>query len=144
LSKLIILSDYQRGFIEGMLDGEGCISLCRPKNQKAYLVLHPEIKITNTNYDILNKISKMIDNRCSINKRKSLSIKHKPCYLLRIHSDAATEILSQMKLTIKEKKRKIVLKVFEILRKRQHGFGRWNLNYKNKQIIRYYKEFYND
>jgi hypothetical protein len=140
--KLIKLSEYQKGFIEGMLDGEGCISLCRPKKKNSYLVLHPEIKITNTNFEILDKIADMINNECSIYKRKTYSKKHKPCYLLRVRSDAAYQILSQIKLVIKENKRKIMLKVFKILKKRQHGFGRWNLNYKDKLINKYYKEFY--
>ncbi len=139
---MIKLTNYQKGFIEGMLDGEGCISLCKSHKKKSYLILHPEVKITNTNFNILNKISKMINRECSIHKRKSFNPKHKPCYLLRIHSNAAVEILSQIKLIIKENKRKIVLKVFKILRKRQHGFGRWNLNYKDKLIRKYYNQFY--
>jgi hypothetical protein len=51
--------------------------------------------------------------------------------------------MKKIKLTIKEKKRKIILKVFKILKKRQYGFGRWNRNYKMKEIIKYYKDFYN-
>jgi hypothetical protein len=146
MKKLIKLSDYQKGYIEAMIDGEGCICLSKPKKKTRDFTLRPEIKITNTNLDILLKIKRILNKKCSVNIVKR-PYPNKPqwatCYLLRLHSDGASEILSQIKLVIKEKKRKIALKVMKVLKERKGGFGTWNPNYKDDVLKKYYKEFLN-
>jgi hypothetical protein len=51
------------------------------------------------------------------------------------------EILPQLKLIIKERKKNIVLKVLRITQERFGGFGRWNSNYKKNILLKYLKQF---
>ena len=78
----------------------------------------------------------------AINSVKRQSSKWSKCYLLKIGANTMRRILPQIRLVVKEHKRKTILKVLKILLIRRGGFGTWNKNYKLKRLMNLHKEFY--
>ena len=134
------LTQYEKGFLEGIIDGEGCISLYKPKS--GYACIKPEFTIGNTNIRLLKKVKNIIKGgtiQYAVNRNK----KYKKFYNLKISPNIMRYILPQLKLIEKEHKRKLMLKILPILQDR-HQWGRWNKNYRVTELLNYYKEFYRD
>jgi hypothetical protein len=136
-----VLSSYEKGFLEGLIDGEGCICLSKTKTKSSYAALKPECSISNTCFNLLRKAQKIMQGG-AINSVKRQSPKHNKCYLLKIGANTMRIILPQIRLIVKEHKRKTMLKVLKILLTRKGGFGTWNKNYKLERLMNLHKEFY--
>jgi hypothetical protein len=70
------LTNYERGYLEALLDGEGCISLYQTKS--SYKIATPSVCITNTDLNLIKKAQKMLGSHGSIRKtsyRKHLKVK---------------------------------------------------------------------
>jgi len=132
------LTNYEKGYLEGLIDGEGCISLTQ--RNSGYSVVRPEVVISNTNLKLINKVKKITGGNISTMYHKNP--KHKTCYSLKFTSKIMKEILPQLRLVIKEHKRKTILKILVILKKRQHGIGRWYPDYSRKKLLKLVKSFY--
>ena len=46
------------GFLEGIIDGEGCIGLYKEKTKYGTITFKPEFCISNTNYLLIKRIRK--------------------------------------------------------------------------------------
>ena len=53
------LSRFDTGYIAGLTDGEGCISISKNKRKNRETNLHPYISIANTDLDVLNWITEL-------------------------------------------------------------------------------------
>jgi len=135
------LSVYEKGFVEGLFDGEGCLCLVHTKERERGKVFRIEMSVSNTNLELIKKIQKMIGG--NIQKSIRTNRKHNDCYLLKISPNSMREILPQIHLVVKEHKRKIALKVLKIMRQRTK-FSRWNKEYKIKELFDLYRRFYNE
>ncbi len=135
------ITQYEKGFLEGLIDGEGCLCIAHSIDKRDGEIFRVELSISNTNLKLLKKAQKIIKGG-SIQKLIRKNKKHKDCFLLRFNSSATKNILPQLSLIVKEHKRKIAIKILKILLKRRGGFGTWNKNYKKSELKKYYKEFY--
>jgi hypothetical protein len=94
----LFLSDYQRGYIEGLIDGEGCIS--RSANRWM-------LTIKNTNVNILLKAQAIIGGAiCSHSSRET----EKSSWGLHLRHSALLALLPQITLIEKESRRQECLK----------------------------------
>jgi len=134
------LTEYELGFIEAMIDGEGTICLARNFCKTHIAIFRPEVSIFNTNLAILNKIKKFTG-RGNIIIFKSELYTHGVSYTLRFSPNDIRWLLPQLKLVIKEHKRKIMLRVLKVLTLRKQ-YCRWRKEYKLKELNMLYKLFY--
>jgi hypothetical protein len=99
------MTDFELGFIIGLIEGEGCLTLGRSicKNPQGFS-LHPRFFITNTNLDILGKAQSIIGG-IIFSKGERLSNKHKQAYKLSIEGkDRLKVILPQIEPYLISKK----------------------------------------
>ena len=132
------LTQYEKGFLEGLIDAEGC--LCLYMSKTGYACIEPEFTISNTNVKLLKKARKFVGGG-TIQYCKNRNIKYKKLYLLKMSPNIMREVLPQLNLIEKEHKRKIMLKILPILIDR-HQWGRWNKNYRVNELLKFYNEFY--
>jgi len=135
--KPIELTPYQKGFLEGLIDSEGCLSFTRGID-RGQLYFTTCLVIANTNINLLKKAYKIIK-RGYIKgwKSKGFRSKYKICYQYVLKPNALRYLLPSLKLVVKEAERKNVLKVLKlsILRERN---CRWRKNYKLKEMNELY------
>jgi hypothetical protein len=99
------LTEYEKGFIEGFLDADGCITLNQGRNLKPKVI----VCFANNSIEILEKIAKIIGE-----VKPPRLISKRPGYELRIQRQSVVKnILSQISLIVKEPRRKIALKLLE-------------------------------
>jgi len=122
-----------KGYLEGLIDGEGCIGLYKEKTKYGNITYKPEFSIANNDVAILKRIQKALGYGTV-----ALQGKGKKCYAFRLKAGGMRDLLPNLKLFIKEDQRKTMLKVLPILDKRRHGFGRWNKKYKISELNNLY------
>ena len=131
-------TDYEKGYLEASIDAEGFLSLTRKRYNDNYISYQLIMGWTNTKKEFLQKIKKILNipNNISINNYEDKN--RNTTYVLHI-SDAETlvNILSQLKLVIKERQREIFLKLAPLIirgklktavklrRERQHIFEKY-------------------
>ena len=137
------LNDYERGLLEGVIDADGCINICKVSREggKGW---YPSIRISisNNHKKFLERIKGIIYQKTGyktkiITKRKK---GYKNNYEYRISS---TEIMSwlllQLDLVVKRRKQ---LKAIEILKiaKSGRGINRFNNKVYNKKLEKAFKK----
>ena len=118
------LSDLDKGYIAGMLDGEGTITITKHRqyNRKTLKFQYrPFIWIVNTNKESLESIQQ----KCGIGSIviKEKNTKYKTCYVYRISSrNGCMEFLHTIKdrLIIKKKQSELLLQFLEKRKIHQH------------------------
>lgn len=118
----ITLSDLERGYLAGMVDGEGTISITKaPSPSKTYSYYAPILFITNTNPALMARLRGMIQvGRFHVQKREQPN--HKPKLVYSIAAVKAVKmILEQIVgvLTIKRRNAELVLEFIEAKEKDQ-------------------------
>lgn len=119
--KMRILSEHERGFIEGMIEGEGCLTMYgRPSGWDVSLV------IASTTPQLLERIHQVIGSGLLIRHRPK-NLKWKPRFTLKFSHNTMRWLLPQLSLITKEKQRLLVLEALSLMR--GHGGS------KNREII---------
>ena len=99
------LTPYEKGFLEGMIEGEGSIIIYRPKNR----IINIRLTISNTSLNLIQKIKNIIGSGY-IQPKKDGS------YEYRMSHRILRWLLPQLQFTIKEKEKRrlAALKSFKI------------------------------
>lgn len=135
--KIIKLTQYEKGFLEGLIDSEGCICLYKNKTRYNTITTIPSLTISNINLKFLLKAKKIVKyGTIKQQKLESGNI----IYEYNISPNGMRYLLPSLKLIVKEQDRKNILKVLKILDKKHGGFGKWNPNYKKSELIKLYKK----
>lgn len=104
------LNGYERGFIEASIDTDGGIYLERKKNT---LHIAVRIRFFNNSKEFLDKIQEILGTNKNYVRRKGSRNKN---LILGYSNNDCRWILPQLKLVIKEEKRKIALELLESIR----------------------------
>lgn len=94
-------SDFERGFLVGMIEGEGSISFYRTgkKNDKSFV---PSLKIANTDKETMEYVSKLLGQKIYVYNKKGA----KPLYIVHIFGLAKLKaVLEPLVQDLKAKKR---------------------------------------
>ena len=124
------LTEREFGYLEGILDGEGTVTLCRQKRKRnwgdrSYLMNYqycPLVAISNTDTRMLQYIKDLLGDG-SINPVKSLIIqrpKSKTVYRYVMTRPLIREILPQISLVVKEIQRLMLIDALEVFKRRVH------------------------
>ena len=108
-----ILTDAERGWLEGVIDGEGCICLHKHfvKNNRFQWIV--SLAIANTNLDLCKRVNKSIDGSIfTTPENKEMNQKEK--YTFQANRKSIKLILPQLKLTVKEKQRRLILQALKL------------------------------
>ena len=111
------LSLYEKGFIEAALDGEGTIGLYKEKTEKVRrgFCWRVRCQISNTNKLWLEKIKRIIG-AGHIGKDYRHRENHHQCYTLYLSANVTRQLLPQIKLVIKEKRRVLTIEALHLLK----------------------------
>jgi hypothetical protein len=109
------LTDYERGFIEGVIDSEGSITLNKNKLmlRKSRRGWTPNIRleIVNNSLDLLNKIQRILGTNITPVLKKGTR-----CYKIALRHSVLRELFPQISLVIKENRRLLALELMNTLR----------------------------
>ena len=110
------LSDLERGYLSGMIDGEGTISIVRDPDPKIKFGISHMLNctISNTNLEVLQYIRKLCLNQGSISPRKPSSLNGKVGYAYRIPVCVLRNVLPQLQLIIKKEQQKFMLEALQL------------------------------
>lgn len=118
------MNDFELGFIVGLVEGEGTISLSMGKSKifKQGFALCPRFYITNTNLQLLSEAKRIIGG--IIFKAKSKNTKHKDKYKLCIDGLKVKSFLLEILpyLITKKKQCELAIKYIDI-HKRRCGYS---------------------
>lgn len=113
------LSEYEKGFVEAFIDTDGYIQVGRhkkPKSKRGWEVLI-RLRFSNNSIQILEKLQNILGCGCIYEQQiTSGGNKH---YVLQITQNGCRQILPQLKLTIKEDKRKLALQILDLIRNKR-------------------------
>lgn len=126
-------TDYDLGWLSGIIDGEGSLSLLKEKrpNQKAGCQYKPRLSIGNKDLGILKKAQDLMGGAI-IGPRKS------DVYELQISANNMRKILPIIKLIAKDKQRNLMIHALNLLNKRHRGRG----NPMTKEEINIFESIY--
>ena len=110
-----ILNDYEKGYIEGTLDGEGCLTIYRIKRSNNHYGYYLNVSWVNTKIEFLEKIKEILGSSSKIYNHNYGKGNRNPTYLLRLTSNEIPNILNQINLVIKEEQRKILLEATPLI-----------------------------
>ncbi len=115
------LTQYQKGWLSALIDGEGSISLLKEKRLKfkAGYTYKARLNVGSTDLRLLQETKKIIGGGCIIkaNKKHREDKGYKPFWNLDISANIIRDIFPQIKLVIKDKQRKLLLEALKIISK---------------------------
>jgi len=121
------LTEREKGWLEGIIDGEGYLAFLLNKNKKSKngYVWVIYLSVTNTNLKICEKVLQIFSHEGykggNITNKNMKNPKHKKAYCFMSRQFALEKILSQIKLVSKERQRELVLKGLEMLKEFRNG-----------------------
>ena len=86
------LTDIEKGYIAGIIDGEGSICLTK---QKANEFRSPTITVASTTYELVTYLQRLIGG--SISNKKIYKENHKPSFQWNIKTNKTIELLTEIK-----------------------------------------------
>jgi hypothetical protein len=139
------MNHFERGFMVGMIEGEGTITLsCQWQKRKKYVsvTMHPTVNIVNTCKELIEKANPIWHG--SIFLRERNSGKRKPCYRTEIHSIEKVKVFLEEvmnDLTCKRRQAELVLEFCNLrIEKRDkkpsklHGCCRYGEGYGEREF----------
>lgn len=133
------LSEYEKGWISGLIDGEGCINFCRYGGHNGhYIKYKAALFITNTNLELLQKIQIVIGSGTIASPKVNLS-ERKQIYVYMIPPNIQRELLPQITLVAKEKQRVLLLEALSLLTGKG-GQGHLRDEQKDKRLTKIFYE----
>lgn len=120
-----ILNDYEKGFLEGLIDGEGSLIILVQKRSDRIVLSHMvKLIISNNSYTLLQKAKNIIGAGTIVqkNNRKRGSTS----YEYRTHSGTLRWLLPQLKFTVdsKEKRRLAIINYLNHIQVGQNQYFR--------------------
>lgn len=97
------MTDLERGYLAGLIDGEGTISLMKERASAKFR--YPVIEVSSTTLDMLEKI-KELANGGSISKQKVYKENHKQAWHYSVRGDKAIALMNEVKDYLLEPKKK--------------------------------------
>jgi hypothetical protein len=94
------LTDEEIGWLGGIIDGEGCISLYKRPRKNNRFEWKISIVIANTNLDMCKRVSKLIDGSFYI-KPEDRNRNHKKVYIFQANLKGIRLVLPQLNLIAK-------------------------------------------
>ena len=138
------MNDFERGFIVGLIEGEGTITLsCAWHNKKTHISvnIHPTVNIVNTCKPLVEKANTIWDGAIYTRKR---SEGRKPAYRIEIHRMERVKIFLEKildDLTCKKRQAELVIEFCNIRLKKAsesgnaiHGCCRWGREYGEREF----------
>lgn len=106
----MILTEKDKGYIAGIIDGEGSICLTKHHSNE---FRSPEISVTSTTYEILQYLKNTIGG--NISTKTKYNENYKDSWLWKIRTNLALELLNEIKdyLLVPEKKARAELLINE-------------------------------
>jgi hypothetical protein len=127
------VTDFELGYICGLIDGEGCIGIEKQKRKGGFM-LRPYIHITNTNSEVIDYARNVLGGGIEIQRKKP---PEKDVYVLRIYNTKLlVETLSRIKDKLILKKRQAEL-VLEFCQSRINGAVDRGLGYSDRELELY-------
>jgi hypothetical protein len=116
-----LLNEYERGWLEAIIDGEGCLTIAKNKdrNYPERFTYAPVLVITNTCLNLLKRVKEVCRGGMITNAR--LVPRHKPTYEFRLVAHKLRIILPQLRLIAKERQRNCLLQVLDLRYNLIHG-----------------------
>ena len=125
------LNSYQKGFVEGIIDGEGYLEFSRQKvsrndssRTKTGMVWRTRLSISNNSLELLHKVQGICGGGYIVKK-------YSKSFELRFDANALRVLLPQIRLIVKERERRCILKALRIIK---HGRNQYTENYDNKRF----------
>lgn len=127
--------DYERGWIEALIDGEGSLSLIREKREhfKSGYAYKPTLNIGNKCYALLEK-ARLIIGAGAIRPKNDGEL-----HQLQVSANALRGLLPKISLIVKEKQKLLLLEALEILA-RHKGRSRPVLDSEIERLEQIYQE----
>jgi len=126
------LSDFERGYACGMLDGEGSVGITRQKRHRDQFTLRPFIYITNTNWAVMERLRAALGGGVNTTRGNGKNIQEK--YVLRIYNmKSVYETLSVLLAGLTIKPTQAVL-VMEFCKSRLNGAIEQGLGYTKREL----------
>ena len=123
------LTEYEKGFLEALIDGEGFFLLIKGKRGVTALA-----GIGNTCLALLEKARSVIGGGRIGTDYKKRQQNSRTCYTLVLSSNILRWLLPQLKLVAKEEQRKVMIRALEVLEKRRGARARWHGSGTSKEI----------
>jgi len=123
MKKVKSLKPIEIGYIAGLIDGEGTITLCR-KHINEYRQL--AVTIASTEHDLIKKILDIVG-AGKITKKKPYKERHSEAYTYQIYNQQAINLLNQVHSnlqTYKRKRAKFVLENYNRLTPRNGRYSK--------------------
>lgn len=124
------LTDYERGWLEALIDGEGCISFKKEPRRhirRGYL-WRVFLIIANTNRDIIYRARELIGGGKVILKKSYHNPKYRDVYSLEVGHTFLTHILPQLRLIVKERERQLALEAIRLVSENYRASRRFLLD----------------
>lgn len=104
------VNEREKGFLEGLIDGEGSISLLKENRPKfsAGCTYKPRLNISNKNRPLLELAQKIIGGGAIVNARSGV-------YNFDVSANLMRKILPNLVLIAKEKQRLLIIEALDIL-----------------------------
>jgi len=146
------LTEREKGWLEGIIDGEGCISIgkSKSKSSKQGFFWNPICVVSNTNLKICEKVKELFSDTNAdyiggcITKRQPKLGNSKIIYTFSAKRYSMKYILPQIKFIAKERQREIVIKAMDILEKYKisniYGNGQGRPDDIENEMIKLYEE----
>lgn len=113
LIELDELTDYELGYIAGMIDGEGSLVMTQPKNTRCYTVYG---EVTNTNSSVIDFLECLCGGNISADRRKKHPDKPwKPSYRVIFPKYILQKLLPIITLVIKRKQKELLLEAISMM-----------------------------
>ena len=118
--------DYYRGWLEGIIDGEGSLSLFREKRThfKDGYTYKPQLSIGSNDRVLVERVKEIIGAGAIVANRAKIR-KH-ILWQYSLNANGLRKLLPRIKLLIKDRQRLLLLEALEILETRRGGNGRWH------------------
>ena len=105
-----MLTEYEKGFLEGAIDADGCITITKVSQKRVKWGWTPQIslQVDNNNYLYLQKIKNIIG-------EGTITHRHEKTWSYRLYKYGCKRLFPQIKLIVKEKRRQHSLKIFQTM-----------------------------
>ena len=97
------MTDLEKGYIAGLIDGEGTISLLKERASQKFR--YPIVEMTSTTLQMLEKFKECAKGG-TIVKQKVYNTNHKQSWCYKLKGDKAIELLTEIKEYLIEPKKK--------------------------------------
>lgn len=133
--------DYNQGWIEAMIDGEGSLSLFRERRPKTELgySYKPTLSIGSNDKILVDRVYEIVGEGSY--RPNNAKLRKHTLWQYSLQSNGLRRLLPKIRLLTKEKQRVLLLDALAILKERNGGQGRWHRDINGgKRLIAIWEE----